>query len=131
MNNLSKNYEIFVKNINIDVKTLTHPVEQDLFRMFYRWTQCCGVEIEPEFGEKRVHEFISQTYHDTDTYILYGFMLMKFFEYLLEFEIPWRNEAETAFKNLENAVLSDSKEDSIKYLRKVLGPDFPQFKKKS
>lgn len=64
---------------------------------------------------------MKETYHDEDSYLLYGFMIMKFFE-----RLGFENDAViNAFELTHKAVVLDKPEDSIECFRQIFGEEFP------
>lgn len=128
MNHLSKNYEEFLKTLpleGIDFKEDVLNNEVNLVGMTLQWSKHAGVELDLEFVSRKAHEFLDETYHDTDSYLLYTFMFLRFLEYLNEFDVSWADEANVSIEYLNEAVVCSSKEDSVMYLKKVFGDDFP------
>ena len=99
----------------------------NIIKMVKHWKKLHGVRISPYLIEKTAYDYITGTYHDTDSYLLYNFMLMKYFEELLDIANDnWVFEVGEAYRLCEKAVLFNEKEKSIECLRKLFGDAFPE-----
>lgn len=112
----------------------------NLIKITKHWKYLKNVDISSFYIELKACEFIRKTYHDTDSFLLYGFMIMKFYEFLLnaeDVEIPgtgrvlkagdaWIEDCKSTFELLHDGVTSDDKEESIRCFREVFGDKFPE-----
>lgn len=115
---------------------------RNIIKMIKKWRDYCNVSIKSFYIEILVVDFLKETEHYDYGFFSYPMLIYEFFEYMLKQKnkinfIPgtfniinygdeWESKAETACKNAKNAWLNGSEDESIDYLRKILGYDFPK-----
>ncbi len=100
---------------------------RDLIKIIKHWRDFHSVDMDSYFIENEAVRFFSKTYHDTDSYLLYGFMIMSFFKYIATYsDESWIDDVEDAYEITEKGVKLDKQEDSIACFREVFGESFPE-----
>ena len=125
---LGENFKQFLENHKLGGGETLLQMEnkKNLEIILDHWADYHNVEISSDFLHEKINSFLNETYHDTDTYLLYSFMLLKFMEYLLEFDGPWKKDVGDALTYLSLAVKTDSKQEAVLCMKHVLGDDFPE-----
>ena len=100
---------------------------RDLIKIIKHWRDLHDVDMSSYFIEREAVDYMTTTTHDSDSYFLYGFMIMKFFEKLIGEPCPsWISDVKMAYELTEKGVKLDKKEDSIRCFREVFGEEFPE-----
>lgn len=100
---------------------------RNLIRIIKHWRDLHNVDMTSYFIENEVVDFMAKSYHNSDSYFLYGFMIMGFFEKLIKKPCEsWISDVKIAYELTQKGVMLDKEEDSIRCFREVFGESFPE-----
>lgn len=100
---------------------------RDLIKIIKHWRDLHNVDMESYFIENEVVDFMGKTTHNSDSYFLYGFMIMRFFERLIESPCEsWISDVKIAYELTEKGMKTNKEEESIRFFREVFGESFPE-----
>lgn len=113
--------------INIEKSESERHNTHDLIKIIKHWRNIHNIDMDSYFIEREAVKFITDTYHDSDGYLLYGFLIMKFFENLCQHdEASWIEDVKIAYELCQKAIYIENKDVSIKCFRQVFGEEFPE-----
>lgn len=98
----------------------------ELIMIIKYWRNFNDVEMSSHFIESEALEFLRISSHAQVSYLLYGFMMMKFFAHLIRNpKSEWIGEAEKAYELTRRGILLDDKKEALKCFRQLFGDAFP------